>query len=107
MCISDSFPNTSPAGDIMSGSIDFFNINIHLTQFSSIHAAADIDADDIRNRFIGDCHCGADRAALSGMYIRLNTPSGMVPSGRNNGAHRTGIWCRLTAWMVHGHTASV
>ena len=37
----------------------------------------------------------------------LNTPSGMVPSGRSNGAHRTGKWCRLTAWMVHGHTASV
>ena len=39
--------------------------------------------------------------------VRLNTPSGMVPSGRSNGAHRTGKWCRLTAWMVHGHTASV
>ena len=38
---------------------------------------------------------------------QLNTPSGMVPSGRSNGAHRTGKWCRLTAWMVHGHTASV
>ena len=63
------FPNISPAGDIMSGSIDFFKINIHLTQFNSIHAAADIDANDIRNRFIGDRHCGADRAALSGMYI--------------------------------------
>ena len=37
----------------------------------------------------------------------VNTPSGMVPSGRSNGAHRTGKWCRLTAWMVHGHTASV
>lgn len=38
---------------------------------------------------------------------KVNTPSGMVPSGRSNGAHRTGKWCRLTAWMVHGHTASV
>ena len=63
------FPNISSAGNIMSGSIDLFKINIHLTQLSSIHAAADIDADDIRNRFIGDRHCGADRAALSGMYI--------------------------------------
>ena len=39
--------------------------------------------------------------------VRVNTPSGMVLSGRSNGAHRTGKWCRLTAWMVHGHTASV
>ena len=38
---------------------------------------------------------------------RVNTPSGMVPSGRSNGAQRTGKWCRFTAWMVHGHTASV
>ena len=53
----------------MSSSIDLFKINIHLTQLSSIHAAADIDADDIGNRFIGDRHCGADRAALSSMYI--------------------------------------
>ena len=37
----------------------------------------------------------------------VNTPSGMVPSGRSNGAQRTGKWCRFTAWMVHGHTASV
>ena len=38
----------------MSGSIDLFKINIHLTQLSSIHAAADIDADGSRNDgFVG------------------------------------------------------
>ena len=66
------FPNVSPAGNIMSGSIDFFKINIHLPQRSSIHTAADINANDIWNCFIGDCHCGADCAAFSGMYIGHN-----------------------------------
>ena len=27
----------------------------------------------------------------------MNTPAGMVPSDRSNGAHRTGKWCRFTA----------
>lgn len=29
--------------------------------------------------------------------FELNTPAGMVPSDRSNGAHRTGKWCRFTA----------
>ena len=53
----------------MSGSIDLFKINIHLTQLNGIHAAADVDANDIRNRFIADRHCGADGAAFSGVNI--------------------------------------
>ena len=48
-----------------------------------------------------------DMAQLRYLEEMVNTPSRMVPSGRSNGAHRTGKWCRLTAWMVHGHTASV
>ena len=67
------FPNISSAGNIMSSSINLFKINIHLTQLNSLHAAADIDSNDIRNLFICDRHCGADRAALSGMYIRHDT----------------------------------
>ena len=49
----------------------------------------------------------SDEVAEVFLADALNTPSRMVPSGRSNGAHRTGKWCRLTAWMVHGHTASV
>ena len=45
-----------------------------------------------------------DIAALSAKVLQIsesllfvNTPAGMVPSDRSNGAHRTGKWCRFTA----------
>ncbi len=56
----------------MSSSIYLLEINIYFSQFQRVHSTADIDTDDIRYRFIGDGHCGADRTAFSGMNVGHN-----------------------------------
>ena len=55
--------------------IQLFKIKSRLTQIDCVHSATDVDADNIRNGFIHNCHGRSDRAARSRMDIRHDTDS--------------------------------
>ena len=86
-----------------------FSNRIHFRQENNIDGSDSVEWIELENdssflkyqnrRCIFE-NCAED-ISLSGFMtviaIILNTPAGMVPSDRSNGAHRTGKWCRFTA----------
>ena len=56
----------------MRGFVDFFKVKRICFEFNGIHAATNIDADDIRDGFIGNSHSRADCATFTGVHVRHN-----------------------------------
>ena len=54
----------------MGGFIYFGKVRGCLSKVHRVHAAADIDSDNVGYRLIRDSHCGSDRAARAGVHVR-------------------------------------
>ena len=65
-----SLPDVHPGRDKMRRLVELFEIDRRPAEIHGVHAAADVDAHDIRHRLVRDRHRRSDRTAFSGVDVR-------------------------------------
>ena len=68
--LDSAIPHVCAGRDKVRRLIKLLEIDRFLADIYRVHAAADINAYDIRNDLIFDRHCCTDRAALTGVHVR-------------------------------------
>ena len=63
-------PSISARRNVMSGLVDFFKVERVCLQLDGVHAAADVNAHDVRDGLVGHGHCRADCATLARVNVR-------------------------------------